>query len=41
MCALASITSFSYIDAHITSVSYREPAADLVGARVRKFVAGA
>ena len=41
ICALASITSFSYIDAHITSVSYREPAADLVGGRARKFVAGA
>jgi broad specificity phosphatase PhoE len=41
ICALASITSFSYIDAHITSVSYREPAADLVGAHSRKSVAGA
>jgi broad specificity phosphatase PhoE len=41
ICALASITSFTYIDAHVTSVSYREPAADLVGARARKFVAGA
>ena len=40
-CALASITSFTYIEGHITSVSYREPAADLVGALGRKFVAGA
>jgi broad specificity phosphatase PhoE len=40
-CALASITSFTYIEGHITSVGYREPAADLVGALGRKFVAGA
>jgi broad specificity phosphatase PhoE len=40
-CALASITSFSYVEGHIASVSYREPAADLVGSIGRKFVAGA
>ena len=31
-CTLASITSFSYIDGRVTSVSYREPAADLLRA---------
>jgi broad specificity phosphatase PhoE len=41
-CTLASVTSFSYVDSRVTSVSYREPAADLLRAHQgRKFVAGA
>jgi broad specificity phosphatase PhoE len=41
-CTLASITSFSYVDSRVTSVSYREPAASLLRAHQgRKFVAGA
>jgi broad specificity phosphatase PhoE len=41
-CTLASITSFSYVDSRVTSVTYREPAADLLRAHQgRKFVAGA
>ena len=41
-CTLASITSFSYIDGRVSSVSYREPAADLLRPhQTKKFVAGA
>jgi broad specificity phosphatase PhoE len=41
-CRLASVTSFSYIDARITSVSYSEPAAELLRPhQTKKFVAGA
>jgi broad specificity phosphatase PhoE len=41
-CSLASVTSFSYIDARITSVSYSEPAAELLRPhQTKKFVAGA
>jgi broad specificity phosphatase PhoE len=41
-CTLGSVTSFSYIDAHVTSVSYAEPAADLLRPhQTKKFVAGA
>ena len=41
-CTLASITSFSYVGSHVTSVSYREPAAGLLRAHQgKKFVAGA
>ena len=41
-CTLASITSFTYIDARITSVSYSEPAAGLLRPhQTKKFVAGA
>jgi broad specificity phosphatase PhoE len=41
-CTLASITSFSYVGSRVTSVSYREPAADLLRAHQgKKFVAGA
>jgi broad specificity phosphatase PhoE len=41
-CTLASITTFSYIDGRVSSVSYREPAADLLRQRqTKKFVAGA
>jgi len=41
-CTLASVTSFTYIDAHITSVSYSEPAAELLRPhQTKKFVAGA
>ncbi|HJV13622.1 MAG TPA: histidine phosphatase family protein [Propionibacteriaceae bacterium] len=39
---LGSVTSFTYIDAHVTSVSYSEPAADLLRPhQTKKFVAGA
>ena len=42
LCALASITSFTYVAGRVTSVSYREPAAALAAARnSKKFVAGA
>jgi broad specificity phosphatase PhoE len=41
-CTLASVTSFSYVDFRVTSVSYREPAAELLRAHQgKKFVAGA
>lgn len=42
-CTLASITSFTYLDDHLASVSYREPAADLLPDKKsgKKFVAGA
>jgi broad specificity phosphatase PhoE len=41
-CNLASVTSFTYIDARITSVSYSEPAAELLRPhQTKKFVAGA
>ena len=41
-CTLGSVTSFSYIDAHVTSVSYAEPAAELLRPhQTKKFVAGA
>ncbi len=41
-CTLASITSFSYLGSHLTSVSYREPAAGLLRPhQTKKFVAGA
>jgi broad specificity phosphatase PhoE len=41
-CTLGSVTSFAYIDAHVTSVSYAEPAADLLRPhQTKKFVAGA
>jgi broad specificity phosphatase PhoE len=42
-CRLASVTSFTYLDGRLSSVAYREPAADLYAARptTQKFVAGA
>jgi broad specificity phosphatase PhoE len=41
-CTLGSVTSFTYIEAHITSVSYSEPAAELLRPhQTKKFVAGA
>ncbi len=41
-CTLASVTSFSYVGSRVTSVSYREPAAELLRAHQgKKFVAGA
>jgi broad specificity phosphatase PhoE len=41
-CTLASVTSFTYIDARITSVRYSEPAAELLRPhQTKKFVAGA
>lgn len=41
-CTLASVTSFSYIDARITSVSYSEPAVELLRPhQSKKFAAGA
>lgn len=41
-CSLASLTSFTYEDERIVSVTYSEPAADLLPVRVtKKFVAGA
>ena len=41
-CTLGSVTSFTYIDAHVTSVSYSEPAAELLRShQTKKFVAGA
>ena len=40
-CTLGSITSFSYIDARVTSVSYTEPAAELLRPhQTKKFVPG-
>ena len=38
-CTLGSVTSFTYIDAHVTSVSYVEPAAELLGHRAHVDVA--
>lgn len=42
-CTLASVTSFTIVDDRITSVSYTEPAGDLlpIKKRSRRFVAGA
>ena len=41
-CTLGSVTSFTYIHAHVTSVSYSEPAAELLRPhQTKKFVAGA
>jgi broad specificity phosphatase PhoE len=41
-CALASLTSFAYRGGELVSVSYEQPAQDLVPVRVgKKFVAGA
>jgi broad specificity phosphatase PhoE len=41
-CTLGSVTSFTYIDARVTSVSYLEPAAGLLRPhQTKKFVAGA
>ena len=41
-CTLGSVTSFTYIDGRVTSVSYSEPAAELLRPhRTKKFVAGA
>jgi broad specificity phosphatase PhoE len=41
-CTLASLTSFSYLDGHVTSVSYVEPVADLLPrSKVQKSPAGA
>ena len=41
-CTLGSVTSFTYIDAHVTSVSYSEPVAELLRPhQTKKFVAGA
>ena len=41
-CSLASITSFTYLDGRVSSVTYREPAADLLrGPAKKKSVAGA
>jgi len=41
-CTLGSVTSFTYIDAHVTSVSYAEPAGELLRPhQTKKFVAGA
>jgi len=41
-CTLASVTSFTYLDGRVSSISYHEPAADLLRThRTAKFVAGA
>jgi broad specificity phosphatase PhoE len=40
-CALASLTSFRYEGEAIRSVTYSEPAADLIPVKGKKFVAGA
>jgi len=41
-CTLASLTSFTYLDGRVTSVSYAEPASDLLPkAKVQKTPAGA
>jgi broad specificity phosphatase PhoE len=40
-CALASLTSFRYEGRQIRSVTYAEPAADLVPVKGRRFAAGA
>jgi broad specificity phosphatase PhoE len=42
MCTLGSVTSFTFIEAHVTSVGYSEPAAELLRPhQTKKFVAGA
>lgn len=41
-CTLASVTSVTFIDARVTSVSYRQPAVNLLRtSETKKFVAGA
>ncbi len=40
-CALASITSFTYLDGRIVSVTYSEPAADLLITQVEEDIPGA
>jgi hypothetical protein len=42
-CSLASVTSVTYLDGRVTSVSYAEPAAELLPLvkSKKKFVAGA
>lgn len=40
-CSLASLTTFSYVDGKIASVSYSEPAADLLPDAGKPFTAGA
>lgn len=41
-CALSSVTSFTYLDGRVTSVSYTVPAADLLpAAKGKRFIAGA
>jgi broad specificity phosphatase PhoE len=40
-CSLASITSFTFLDGRVASVSYAEPAADLLVTRVEEDVPGA
>ena len=40
-CALASITRFTYIDGRIASVTYSEPAADLLITQVEEDIPGA
>lgn len=41
-CTLASVTSVTFIDSRVTSVSYRQPAANLLRtSETKKFVAGA
>lgn len=40
-CALASITSFTYLDDRIVSVTYSEPAADLLITQVEEDIPGA
>lgn len=40
-CSVASLTSFSYADGEIVSVSYSEPAADLLPLGGKSFTAGA
>ncbi len=40
-CALCSVTSFTYLDGRVVSVSYSEPAADLLPGTSKRFVAGA
>jgi broad specificity phosphatase PhoE len=40
-CALASVTSFTYLDGRIASIRYREPAADLLVTQVSDDVPGA
>jgi broad specificity phosphatase PhoE len=40
-CTLASVTSFTYLDGRVSSISYHEPAADLLRThQTAKFVAG-
>ena len=40
-CSLASITSFTYLDGRVASVSYCEPAADLLRTEVEEDIPGA